>query len=156
MRTASWHSVIKAKSTQTNTGTRWVRKEKPNKVVSVAKRIRSTNVFADLPAMIAANPPITPDANIRPTDANIPTAIKPQPGNCLWFHQYTETRNMINNIRPTNIPAKKSVVINPTVANKPGMIANKALFHDNGKSSRFIFIPSREFMLALDKTLACL
>jgi len=63
---------------------------------------------------------------------------------------------MINNIRPTNIPVEKSVVINPTVANKPGMIANKALFHDKGKSSRFIFIPSREFLLTLGKTLACL
>ncbi len=65
----------------------------------------------------------------------MPGAIRLQAGNCLLFHQYAATRNADSNIRPTSIDARKSVLTQPIVAKRPGMIANSALFHDRGSSS---------------------
>lgn len=59
----------------------------------MARRIITTNVFAELPTKIAASPQITPDTTTRLTDVNIPAAIRLQPGTCLLFYKYTVLRN---------------------------------------------------------------
>ena len=138
--------MIKAISIQASRETGRFRPENPNKVIKVTRRIRNTIVFADLPATIAASPPITPDAIIRPTEASMPAAMRLQPGNCLLFHQYMETKKRINKIRPRNIRVEKSVLINPAVAIKPGMIASSALFHDKGSFSWSMLLNRTHFV----------